>query len=37
MRQGDPTAPKLVTAAVQEVLKNAQLEEKGININEGKL
>ena len=32
MRQGDPVFPKLFTATVQEVFKNAQLEEKGINI-----
>ena len=37
MRQGDPISPKLFTATTQEVLKNAQLEEKGINIDGEKL
>ena len=32
MRQADPISPKLFTATIQEVLKNAQLEEKRINI-----
>ena len=31
VRQGNPIFPKLFTATIQEVLKNAQLEEKGIN------
>ena len=37
MRQGDPIFPKLFTATIQEVFKNAQLEEKGINIDGEKL
>ena len=37
MRQGDPISPKLFTATLQEVFKNAQLEEKGINIDGEKL
>ena len=37
MRQGDPVYPKLFTATIQEVFKNAQLEEKGIDINGEKL
>ena len=32
VRQGDPISPKLFTAAIQEVFKNAQLEGKLINI-----
>ena len=36
-RQGDPISPKLFTATIQEVFKNAQLEENGININGEKL
>ena len=32
VRQEDPMSLKLFTATIQEVLKNAQLEEKGINI-----
>ena len=32
MRQGDPISPKLFTATIQEVFKNAQLEEKAIHI-----
>ena len=32
MRQGAPISPKLLTATVQKVFKNAQLGEKGINI-----
>ena len=35
--QGDPISPKLFTATIQEVFKNAQLEEKGINIDGEKL
>ena len=31
-RQGDPISPKLFTATVQEVFKNAQPEQKGIHI-----
>ena len=30
VRQGDPVSPKIFTATIQEVFKNAQLEEKGI-------
>ena len=37
VRQGNPTSPKLFTATIQEVFKNAQLEEKGINIDGEKL
>ena len=37
VRQGDPISPKLFTATIQEVFKNAQLEEKGINIDGEKL
>ena len=37
MRQGDPISLKLFTATIQEVLKNAQLKEKGINIDGEKL
>ena len=37
MRQGDPISPKLFTATFEVVFKNAQLEEKGINIDEEKL
>ena len=32
MRQGDPISPLQLTATIQVVLKNAQLEEKGMNI-----
>ena len=32
MRQKDPISPKLFTTTIQEVFKNAQLEEKGVNI-----
>ena len=32
VKQGDPISPKLFIATIQEVFKNAQLEEKGINI-----
>ena len=32
VRQGDTISPKLFTATIQEVFKNAQLEEKIINI-----
>ena len=31
VRQGNPISPKLFTATIQEVFKNAQLEEQGIN------
>ena len=31
VRQGDPISPKTFTATIQEVFKNAQLEEKRIN------
>ena len=37
VRQGDPISPKLFTATIQEVFKNAQPEEKGINIDGEKL
>ena len=37
MRQGDPISPKLFTATIQEVFKNAQLKEEGINIDGEKL
>ena len=37
VRQGDPISPKLFTATVQEVFKNAQLDKKGINIDGEKL
>ena len=37
VRQGDPIFPKLFTATIQEVFKNAQLEEKEINIDGEKL
>ena len=33
MMQGDPVSPKLFTATIQKVFKNAQLAEKGINMN----
>ena len=36
-KQGDPISPKLFTATNQEVFKNAQLEEKGLNIDGEKL
>ena len=36
MRQGDPISPKLSTATIQ-AFKNAELEEKGINISGEKL
>ena len=32
VRQVDPISPKLFSATIQEVFKNGQLEEKGINI-----
>ena len=31
-KQEDPISPKLLTARTQEVFRNSQLEEKGINI-----
>ena len=37
VRQGDPVSPKLFTATIQKVFKNAQLKEKGINIDGEKL
>ena len=37
MIQGDPISPKLFTAIIQEVFKNAPLEEKGMNIDGQKL
>ena len=36
VRRGDPISPKLFTATIQEVFKNAQLEEKRINIDREK-
>ena len=33
VRQRDPVFPKLFTATIQKVFKNAQLEEKGIHTN----
>ena len=37
VRQGDPISPKVFTATIQGVFQNAQLEEKGINIDGEKL
>ena len=37
VKQGDPISPKLFTATIQRVFKNAQLEEKAINIDGEKL
>ena len=37
VRHGDPISPKLFKATVKKVFKNAQLEEKGIDINGEKL
>ena len=37
VRQGDPIFPILFTATIDEVFKNAQLEEKGIHIDDEKL
>ena len=37
VKQGDPISPKLFTATIHEVFKNAHLEEKGINIDGEKL
>ena len=37
VRQGDPISAKLFTSTFQEVFQNAQLEEKGINIDGEKL
>ena len=37
VRQRDPISPKLFTATIQEVFKNAQLEDKGKNIDGEKL
>ena len=37
VRQRDPISPKLFTATIQEMVKNVQLEEKGINIDGEKL
>ena len=36
-RQGDPISPNLFTTTVQQVFKNDQLENKGINIDGEKL
>ena len=37
VRQGHPIPPRLLTATIQEVLKNTQLKEKRINIDGEKL
>ena len=37
VRHGDPISPKLFTATIREVFKNAHLEKKGINIDGEKL
>ena len=37
MRQGDPFCPKIFTATIQEVFKNAQLEKKEKNTDGEKL
>ena len=37
VRQGDPISPNLFTATIQDVFKNAQLEEKGTNVDREKL
>ena len=37
VRQGDPLFPKLFTATIQGLFKNAKLEEKGIHIDGEKL
>ena len=37
VRQGYPVSPKLFTATIQEVFKNTQLEDRGINIDGEKL
>ena len=37
VRQGDPISPKLFTATIREMFKNAQQEEKGINIDGDKM
>ena len=37
VRQGDPISPKLFTTTIQRVFKNAQLEEKGRDIDGEKL
>ena len=37
VREGDPIFPQLFIATIQEVLKNAHLEEKAINIDGEKL
>ena len=37
VKQADQISPKLFTVTIQEVFKNAQLEEKGINIDGEKL
>ena len=37
VRQGDPISPQVFTATIQDVFKNAQLEEKGINMDGEKL
>ena len=36
-RQTDQISPKLFTAAIQEVFKNAQLDKNGINVDGEKL
>ena len=37
VRQGDPISPKVFTATIQGVFTNAQLEQKGMNIDGEKL
>ena len=37
MRQGDEISPKSFTATIHEVFENAQLEEKGRNVDGEKL
>ena len=37
VKQEDPISPRLSTATIQEVFQNAQLEEKGINVDGEKL
>ena len=37
VRQGDPISPKLFTTTIQEVFKNSDLEQRGLNIDGEKL
>ena len=37
VRQGDPISPKLFTATIEEVFKNCEIEERGIDIDGEKL